>query len=103
MSKSRKTIYVYGKQPVSEAIESNWPVFDILVRGRGNDRHKDPVLVEARNRGIKVSVMEPRDFDSRFPKASQGIAAKVGDVVFRELEQLLAAVPRGQAPLFVAL
>ena len=83
MSKSRKTIYVYGKQPVSEAIESNWPVFDILVRGRGNDWHKDPVLVEARNRGIKVSVMEPRDFDSRFPKASQGIAAKVGDVVFR--------------------
>ncbi|HHX10559.1 MAG TPA: 23S rRNA (guanosine(2251)-2'-O)-methyltransferase RlmB [Firmicutes bacterium] len=103
MADSRRTIHVYGKQPVSEAVESGWPVLEITVRGQGDDRHLRTVLEKARSRGIKISRMEPRDFDSRFAKASQGIAARVGDVVFKQPEQLLAGVPQHQVPLFVAL
>jgi len=103
MAHSGKTIHIYGKQPVNEALESGWPVKVILVRGRDDQGHADSVLKKARSRGIKISTMDPRDFDSRFPKASQGIAATVGEVKFKPLEQLLAGVPLDEVPLFVAL
>ncbi|HHT85327.1 MAG: 23S rRNA (guanosine(2251)-2'-O)-methyltransferase RlmB [Bacillota bacterium] len=103
MAGTRKTIHIYGKQPVNEAVESGWPVVEIIVRGKGDDRQVRPILDKARDRNIKISGMEPRDFDLRYAKASQGIAARVGDVVFKHPEQLLAGVPRNQTPLFVAL
>ncbi|HHY12165.1 MAG TPA: 23S rRNA (guanosine(2251)-2'-O)-methyltransferase RlmB [Firmicutes bacterium] len=102
MKGSRK-IHIYGKQPVNEAVESGWPVFEIMVRGRVDDQFIKSILEKARLRGIGISVMEPGDFDSRYAKASQGVAARVGEVPFKELGQLLEEVPRHQDPLFVAL
>lgn len=98
-----KPVYIYGKQPVNEAIESNWRVLEIIVCEKGRDKQDEPVLEKARAMGIKISWMEPKQFHARFPKASQGIAAKVGGVEFLGLDELLAGVPQGQPPLFVAL
>ncbi|MGI6163810.1 MAG: 23S rRNA (guanosine(2251)-2'-O)-methyltransferase RlmB [Bacillota bacterium] len=96
-------VYIYGKQPVSEALESGWPVREIIVRGRAEDDVSKSIVEKARARGIDVFFMGPRDFDSKYDRASQGVAARVGQVGFKQLDGLLSEVPPQQDPLFVAL
>ncbi len=103
MTKGSGKVYVYGKQPVSEALESSWPVLEIILRGRANDDFSRSILEKARAQGVDVFFMNPRDFDSRYDKASQGVAARVGQVDYRHPDRLLAEVPPQEDPLFIAL
>ena len=70
---------VYKRQ----ALESSWPVLEIILRGRANDDFSRSILEKARAQGVDVFFMNPRDFDSRYDKASQGVAARVGQVDYR--------------------
>ncbi len=101
--KGSDKINISGKQPVKEALESGWPVFEVVMRGRANDEISQYILSQARSRGINVSFVKPKAFDSKYARASQGVAAKIGHVAFRSLEQLMDEVPQNQDPLFVAL
>ena len=103
MTKDRNKIHIYGKQPVNEAIESDWPVFEITVRGKTEDSFVGSILEKARGKGIRVSSVNPKDFDTVYAKESQGIVAKVGRVRFEDPGQLLSEIPLNQDPLFLAL
>lgn len=101
--KGSNKIHITGKQPVKEALESGWPIFEIVIRGRANDQISQYILGQARSCGIRVSLVEPRAFDAKYTRTSQGVAAIVGHVAFKSLDHLLGEVPQDEDPLFVAL
>lgn len=103
MRKDSKEIYIHGKRPINEAIESDWPIFEIVVRGKPEDPFANSIFQKARGKGIRVSSMSPKDYDAVYVRESQGIAAKVGEVLFKDLGQLLREIPPNQDPLFLAL
>lgn len=96
-------IQIYGKQPVSEALASGWPVKEIILRKDATDPSLRIISEKATREGIPVTFLELGHFDSKFPRSTQGVMAKVREVEFRDLEEVLASVPDGDDPLFVAL
>ncbi len=103
LTRNTGKIEVYGKQPVREAVDSNWPVFEIIVRGDSSDPVIKPILETARARGIKTTVLRSSQFDFRYPKAAQGIAAQTRGLSFKQLDEIFEEIPRSQLPLFIAL
>ncbi len=100
---SRQSSWLYGLNPVREALRSKRPVKALHVYS-GRHRGVAELKAEAQRRGIPVKT-EPADFfDSRFPKGHQGVAAEVLLKGYVSLAELLA-IPgeRGEAPFFVVL
>ena len=98
-----RKITIYGKQPVNEALESEWPVYEIIVRKGQDGSQLESILAKARSSGISITYMDDRDFDAVYGKSAQGVAAVIGEVVFKDLDEVLGQVPSGEDPLFVAL
>lgn len=96
-------ITIFGKQPIKEALLSGWPVKELIVRRSLGDDFIKSIVDKARLAGVRVTFLEPRQFDGQFPKSSQGISAKVKNVSFRSLDEVRANIPRDEAPLLVAL
>ncbi|MBP8614479.1 MAG: 23S rRNA (guanosine(2251)-2'-O)-methyltransferase RlmB [Firmicutes bacterium] len=94
---------IYGKQPVTEAIESGWPVHEVIIRRGADQESGSSTASKARSLGIAVSYMAERDFDAAYDKAAQGVAAVVGEVTFKELDDVMDGIAPGSFPLFVAL
>lgn len=95
--------WLYGVNPVMEALKSGRPVLNVYIFF---GRHKDVKYIEdeARGKGIAVKNEPITFFDSRFPKGHQGVAAKVGERAYVSLEDLLE-IPgsRNEPAFFLAL
>lgn len=102
-SKGPGRFKIYGKQPVTEAIDSGWPVYEVIIRKGIDQESAASIASKARSLGIPVSYMAERDFDAVYDKSAQGLAAVVGEVTFRDLDDVMQNIPEGSYPLFVAL
>lgn len=100
-----RSLIVYGRHPVLEALRGGRPIEEVLVEGvDGPGRHAD-VFALARQAGVRCT---------RAPRAAltvlagtphhQGVVARVAARAYASLETLLAAPrERGEAGLFLAL
>ena len=101
--KRSEQVFIYGKQPVTEAIESGWPISELIIRGNSDDGLVRILAERARAKGAGVLFMRPSDFDARFERSAQGFAARVSQISFKQLDDVLFELPAGVDPLFVAL
>lgn len=96
-------IQISGKQPVSEAISGGWPVREVFIRSGPDDAFTRDLKKNASSLGIRVTAVEPGRFDREYPRQSQGVAAAVREVPLRDVNEVLADIPAGQVPFYVAL
>jgi 23S rRNA (guanosine2251-2'-O)-methyltransferase len=95
--------WVYGLNPVFEAIRSGRKIKSVLLSTSRRDLAADleRALIP---RGVELKRAESSFFDSRFPKGHQGIAALVETRGYRSLEELMTMpAEKGQPALFLIL
>ncbi|MBI5408911.1 MAG: 23S rRNA (guanosine(2251)-2'-O)-methyltransferase RlmB [Nitrospirae bacterium] len=102
MEKRGKEEFIYGLNPVIEALRSGRDVTAVYVH---SGRHKElgRLFTEARLRGVSVKSAPMSFFDGKFPKGHQGVAALVGETVYMELEDLLLLPGNKREPAFFAV
>lgn len=100
---SGKTSWLYGVNPVSEALRSGRNIKSVHIYS-GRRKGVGELRAEAEARGIPVKVEKAEFFDSRFPKGHQGVAASIEQKGYVSLEELLL-IPgkRDEDPFFVVL
>ena len=90
MKSNPKSTWLYGVNPVIEALRSGREIKALHVRSgrRGGDAK---LREEAKSRGIPLKTEDAGFFEGRFPKGHQGVAAS-GDVGVKtiSLEELIA-------------
>ena len=96
-------IQICGKQPVSEALSGGWPVREVFIRSGVDDAFMKELRNKASSVGVRVTVVEPQRFDREYHRQSQGVAATVKEVPLRDVNEVLADIPPGQDPFYVAL
>lgn len=96
-------ITIFGKQPVSEALSGGWPVREVFIRSGPGDVFTKEIRDRASSLGVRVNTVEPQRFDREYPRQSQGMAATVMEVPMRDVNEVLADIPPGQDPFYVAL
>ncbi len=100
---SKKESWLYGINPVREAIKSGRKIRTIYI---AKQRHTqlDAIIAMAQNKAIAINFTEKDFFDSRFHKGHQGIAAIVEKKAFLTIDELLQ-IPfdRGELPFFLVL
>ena len=96
-------IRISGKQPVSEALSGDWPVREVFIRSGVDDAFTKGLRNKASSLGVRVTAVEPQRFDREYPRQSQGVAATVREVPLRDVNEVLADIPPGQDPFYVAL
>mgnify|MGYP000949062799 FL=1 len=78
-------IIITGKNTVLEAIKSGRQVFELYVLEGSN---KD-VIYEAKNKNIKILELDKNKLNNMLQSKNQGIAAKVADYEYVELDTVL--------------
>lgn len=95
------TQYVYGKNVVKQLLADDKKIYEIImVEGM-----KDVALEkEIQKRRIPLRTLGRKKMDQQFSgNVHQGIAAKIDDYKTWELDDMLAAIPKGKMPLLVLL
>jgi 23S rRNA (guanosine2251-2'-O)-methyltransferase len=100
---STKSTWLYGVNPVREAIRSGRAIKSVHVYS-GRRKGVQELKAEAEAQGIPLKMEQAEFFDSRFPKGHQGVAASIEQKGYVSLDELLL-IPgkRGQRPFFVVL
>ncbi len=95
--------WIYGLNPVLEAIRSGRKVKSVLLSSSRKDKASE-IIKEISLRGIKLRKADERFFDNRFPKGHQGIAAIVSSRKYTDIADLLS-IPskKGEVPVFLIL
>lgn len=95
--------WIYGLNPVLEALRSGRGVKSVVISSSRKDRSGD-VIKEIALRGLKLKEAGRVFFDDRFPKGHQGIAALVSLRKYVDVTELLT-IPskKGETPFFVIL
>lgn len=98
------TRFVYGRNPVLEALRSNQRIERILLaRGVKRSGAIERILVQAQQRGIPVEWVERTKLD-RMAASHQGVVAEVAPFRYADVAEMLAlAKRRGELPLLLAL
>ncbi len=95
-------VWIYGLNPVLEAVRSGREVRTVVVSSSRRD-HLLLIEKETVSRGAKFRREDPAFFQ-RFPKGHQGIAALVAPREYLGIDDLLDIPSRkGEAPLFIIL
>jgi 23S rRNA (guanosine2251-2'-O)-methyltransferase len=95
--------WIYGLNPVLEAIRSGRKVQTVVVASSRKDRCPE-IEQEILRQQIKLQKVDLPFFESRFPKGHQGIAALAAPRKYAELDDLLASPSKkGEIPLFLVL
>jgi 23S rRNA (guanosine2251-2'-O)-methyltransferase len=95
--------WIYGLNPVLEALRSGRDVKHILVSSTRRDRLPE-LKKEAGEKDIPVKISAPDFFDRTFGKGHQGVAAEVASKGYISLGELLdVPLRRKEIPLFVVL
>ncbi|MDI4643357.1 23S rRNA (guanosine(2251)-2'-O)-methyltransferase RlmB [Cohnella hashimotonis] len=97
--------YLAGKHPVLEALKAGRALNKIWLSNQAQKSLVQPILEEAKGRGVVVQYADKRKLDSLVPGIQhQGVVAQAAAVSYAEPEELLArAAERGEAPLIVLL
>jgi 23S rRNA (guanosine2251-2'-O)-methyltransferase len=103
LSVRRTGEWIYGVNPVIEALRAGRKIMRICVSSRMQGR-ADLLRREAEKRSIAIETLEPFFFDSSFPKGHQGVAAEVSPKRYVPMVELLA-IPEvaGDPPFFLVL
>jgi len=97
-----KSEWIYGLNPVLEAIRSGREISSVFISLSRKDR--SDIEKEIEGKGIKIQRADRVFFDSRFPKGNQGLAALVAPREYTPLEDLLEIpAARSETPLFLIL
>ncbi|MFC4601551.1 23S rRNA (guanosine(2251)-2'-O)-methyltransferase RlmB [Cohnella hongkongensis] len=97
--------YVVGKHPVLEALRAGRSINKIFVYAQAQRSLVQPILEEAKSRGIVVQQVDRSKLDRLVPDMQhQGVVAQAAAVAYADVDGLLArAAERGEAPLLVLL
>lgn len=91
---------IEGRNAVREAIRAGKTIDRLLVQ-KGT---KDPVIEEAKKRGIKIFFREKEALDRESPQGKhQGFLAEITDFKYCELSDILAAAQKKGEPPFILL
>lgn len=95
--------WIYGLNPVLEAIRSGRKIKSVLISSSRKDIAPD-IESELIPRGITLQTADASFFEGRFPKGHQGIAALAEAREYRSVDELMG-IPseKGQIPLFLIL
>ncbi|WP_256762376.1 23S rRNA (guanosine(2251)-2'-O)-methyltransferase RlmB [Cohnella sp. WQ 127256] len=94
-----------GKHPVLEAMKAGRSINKIFISNQAQRHLVQPIMEEAKARGIVVQQVEKSKLDRLVPDMQhQGVVAQAAAVAYVEVDELLArAAERGEAPLIVLL
>lgn len=93
-----------GKHPVLEALRSGRPVSKIWVSPQAQRHAVQPVLEEARARGVVVQTVDRRVLDRLAPGIPhQGVVAQAAAAPYTDLEELLDRAEAGDGPPLLVL
>lgn len=95
--------WIYGVNPVLEALRSGREIKEIYI---SSGRHEKLSLIKSdtEKRGIPVRIIDIKFFDDNFPKGHQGIAAKVSQKGYEDLDYVLDIPERkNEIPFFLIL
>ena len=103
---TRQKLIIYGKNPVKEVLsKSSLKVEELLISEEAKKQRVSGIIKLAKERGIKVSFLPPQAL-SRISQSSahQGIAVKIADFEYQEVEEILNnAKKKGEKLLIVIL
>ncbi|MBF0560284.1 MAG: 23S rRNA (guanosine(2251)-2'-O)-methyltransferase RlmB [Nitrospirae bacterium] len=101
--KDDRVNWIYGVNPVSEAIKSGRRI-NILYVQQQSQKHLSSIITAAKAGGIAVKFETKDFFESRFHKGHQGIAAQAAKKETVSVEELLDIPARtGEAPFFIII
>jgi 23S rRNA (guanosine2251-2'-O)-methyltransferase len=97
--------YLAGKHPVLEAMKAGRSLNKIFLSNQAQRHLIQPIMEEAKARGIVVQQVDKRKLDQLVPDLQhQGVVAQAAAVSYAEVDDLLAiAAERGEPPLIVLL
>ncbi|OXS52772.1 23S rRNA (guanosine(2251)-2'-O)-methyltransferase RlmB [Cohnella sp. CIP 111063] len=97
--------YVAGKHPVLEALKAGRSINKIFVSAQAQRSLVQPIMEEAKARGIVVQQVDKSKLDRLVPDMQhQGVVAQAAAVAYADVDELLArAAERGEAPFLVLL
>ncbi|MEF2969074.1 23S rRNA (guanosine(2251)-2'-O)-methyltransferase RlmB [Paenibacillus sp. M1] len=97
--------WIAGKHSLLEAMRAGRTINKIWVAEGAQKHLTQPVLAEAKNRGIVVQFVDKRKLDQMVPGMQhQGMVAQAAPFAYAEVEDLLArAAERGEPPFLLIL
>lgn len=83
---------IAGKHSVAEALKAGRSINKIWIAEGAQQKQMQPILTEAKNRGVVVQTADKRKLDTLVPGIQhQGVVAQAAPYVYAEVEDLLAA------------
>ncbi|MCM3703420.1 23S rRNA (guanosine(2251)-2'-O)-methyltransferase RlmB [Paenibacillus macerans] len=97
--------WIGGKHSLLEALNAGRTINKIWVAEGAQKHLTQPILAEAKNRGIVVQFVDKRKLDQMVPGLQhQGVVAQVAPYAYAEVDDLLAAArEQGEAPFLLIL
>lgn len=97
--------YLAGKHPILEAMKAGRSLNKIFLSNQAQRHLVQPIMEEAKARGIVVQQVDKRKLDQLVPDMThQGVVAQAAAVAYAEVDDLLAlAAERGEPPLIILL
>ncbi|WP_410772595.1 23S rRNA (guanosine(2251)-2'-O)-methyltransferase RlmB [Fontibacillus sp. BL9] len=97
--------WIAGKHSLLEALRAGRTINKIWVAEGAQKHLTQPILAEAKNRGIIVQFVDKRKLDQMAPGMQhQGVVAQAAPYAYVEVEDLLArAAERGEPPFLLLL
>lgn len=100
--KGKSENWIYGINPVLEAVRSGRQITSVHIHNQKNDQVRS-ILEAAKAKGVPVTVEHRDFFDSRFHKGHQGVAALVGRKKLLKLDDLAGLASSNVLPSFLLL
>lgn len=97
--------YIAGKHAVLEAVRSGRAIHKIWIAEQAQRSSVQPIIAEAKQRGILVQYADKRKLDQAAGKVQhQGVVAQAAAYEYADVEDILqSAAEAGQAPLIFIL
>lgn len=97
--------YIAGKHSVTEALRAGRSINKIWIADGAQKNLVQPVVAEAREKGIVIQYVDKRKLDSFVPGVQhQGVIAQAAPYEYAEVEDILAAAhAKGEAPFILLL
>lgn len=96
---------IAGKHSVAEALRAGRSINKIWIAEGAQQKQMQPILTEAKNRGVVVQTADKRKLDTLVPGIQhQGVVAQAAPFVYAEVEDLLAAAAaKDEDPFLIIL
>lgn len=95
------TQYVYGKNVIRQLLSADKKVYEVIISDSFRDKEIQRIL---QTRQIPSRILPRKKMDAFLHNDThQGIAAKIDDYQTYDINEILAAVPKGKLPLLIML